>query len=144
MGFEKFRRPEPVTFVIEDGDFVVNLPTRWNRAYNRAWQEGLSKGATRQEDGTFVIGDINPTELQDKQMNAFLEHCLMEAPLSKDELAGEYYPLLEALFQHAVEEAERQEGVADAAIKKSLPSSNGKGDGKVKSISTEGSKAKAA
>lgn len=144
MAFENFRKPKPVTVEIDGGEFTIDLPTRWNRAYNKAWQSGLGKGMKREEDGSFTLGDVNPSELQDKQHDAFIAHCIVDSPLSPEELRDEYFPLLEALFDRCGELAETMEKEADEAVKKSFSSLSGSADGKVKSISTKSSKSKAA
>lgn len=144
MKFEAFRKPKPIAIEIEGEEFHVELPTRWNKAFTRAWQEKVAASMKVDEDGTIDRSNMLAADLQEAQMEAFADNCILTGPLPPAELKNEFYPLLETLYRRAEELGNELEKKADAAVGKSLPTSNGNEDGKVKSSSTTVSSIKAA
>lgn len=141
MGLEKFKKPEHVTFDIEGEKFIIDLPSRWNRRYVRGWQDRMAESVD--DDGKFRMKtSMAASQLMDYQHSSFAENCFIESPLTPEELIGDYYPLLETLFDAASEIVKEKEAAADALVGKLLPSSSGKPNGAAKSISTESSKVK--
>lgn len=143
--FESFKTPENVTVPIEGQNFILALPTRWNRAYTRSWQEAMAKDAKQDEStGTVTIDRVSVSALQEAQLNAFVRHCIIKSPVKAELLLTEYIPLLDILFKIAESKAEELEEHADDLVKKSLASSAGITNGEEKLPSTESSNLKAA
>ena len=143
MSLEAFRKPAPVTFKVEGEVFRAELPTRWNKPYARAWQTFLSENAEIDGEGNARVKNINPFELQDAQIKAFVEHCIIESPISKEDLLGDYVMLATALFDAAIGIANEEEDRAEALVGKLSPTLNGAAAGRVKSASTRSSRKQA-
>lgn len=143
--FESFKTPENVSVPIEGQTFVLALPTRWNRAYTRTWQEAMAKNSkTDESTGAVVMDRVSISALQEAQLGAFVQHCIVKSPIKVELLQTEYIPLLDILFKIAETKADELEEHADALVKKSLTSSDGSANGEEKSTSTENSSLKAA
>lgn len=147
LGMDKYKVPDQVILRLEgtEAQFLITLPTRWNKPYTREWQGYLAESATTDEDGTVRIGRVNPREMLDNQQQAFVKHCIMKYPdgLDAELMLGEYLPATEALFTVAQELANEEEARADALSKKPSTSSNGKDDGEANLVSIKSSKSKA-
>jgi hypothetical protein len=144
MNLDKYKKPAGVRFDVEGAVFLVELPTRWNKPYNRSWQEALSNMAEVAADGTVSMKGISPAKLTEAQLSAFVAHCIVEGPLPAEDLLGDYAPLTEALFAAAEKLANEAEASADALVGKLSPISPGGKNGAANSISTPSSKHKAA
>jgi hypothetical protein len=144
MGLEQFKKPDNICFEVDDQKFVFSLPTRWNKAYTRDWQSYLAANSKIDGEGKITIVGTSPSDLKDAQISAFLSHCYIDGPLTREQLGDEYYPLLDAVFEAASTMATDKEAETDNLVKKFSTSLNGKSDGKEKLISTISSSSKAA
>lgn len=125
MDFDRYRVPasarEGVDIALPgttDAVFRVRLPTRYNRAYMAAAQRALA--VKLGEDGRADLSAVDFVAWREARLAAFLDHCVIGIPegLTREGLAEEYRPGLEALFAAAEELAEAEEEAAEAAEKK--------------------------
>ena len=58
MGLEKFKKPELYNFEVEDSTFVIDLPTRWNKQYTRAWQSFIAERSTSDNETKQLVDNI--------------------------------------------------------------------------------------
>jgi hypothetical protein len=140
MNFEQFAEPGFVRFLLDDEEFVIRLPTRWNKPYMRAWQSFLTERTNFSADGKVSTEQFDPFELQEAQMDAFAKHCMVESSIDPMELKSKFPALFEAIFQTGLAEAEKEEARAEQAVGKLQIISSGKPSGKVKQASTKSSK----
>lgn len=138
-GLDKYKIPDQVRLQLAETDliFLVCLPTRWNKAYTREWQDYLSETATIDSEGKATLGKVNPGVMIEHQRIAFVNHCILEYPdeVTPEMLLGDYYPAMESLFAVAQQLATEEEARADALSKKLSTSSTGKPNGEAKSAS---------
>lgn len=137
MALADFKKPGTQQFTIEDAVFVVALPTRWNKQYTTAWQMALANESG--EDFKIKTGASSVVSMMGAQQKAFAEHCILESPLSTEELLGDYVPLLDILHEKANELARIEEERADTLGKKLLITSSGTANGKDRSNSMKNS-----
>jgi hypothetical protein len=106
---------EKITLPNTKVSFGVELPTQWNRPYNRAWQEAISENGAM-ENGTFVVKGLSAIAFQETQISAFINTCIKDMPegMTVELLAGDYYPAAETLFRIATELAGKLEERAKA------------------------------
>jgi hypothetical protein len=125
-GLEKLRMPEAVRMRLGEAEFLVTLPTRWNKGYHREWQSKLGE-KVKLVDGKADMSGLNPAEMMEYQLLAFVKHCIVEAPQGStpELLMSEYYPATEALFNEAKKLADEAEAQAEAAVGKSATTSPG-------------------
>lgn len=126
-GLAKYRLPASVHVGVwielpdaEGARFLVRLPTKYNRQYERAWKRALFDAATNvNPDGSPSLRGFDAGALDDAQVVAFVEHCIVECPegVTKEALTGEYWPAALALFKEAKRRADAEDGEADAAGK---------------------------
>lgn len=130
MDFERYRVPASVRegVVIElpgtsDAPFLVALPSEHNRAFSAAQQRALMSGGNVKldADGKPEFSGADFAAFREARIEAFVEHCLLQLPdgITKEQLRGEYYPGLLALFQRATDMAEDEAKTGEAATKKS-------------------------
>jgi hypothetical protein len=124
MDFERYRLPASVRegVVIElegtEAKFRVRLPSKYNREYQAAQQRGAK--LTLRADGKPDISKVDLLAWAAVRLEAFLEHCIVEMPkgMTREMLAGEYRPGLEALFERASEMADEEDAEAIETVKK--------------------------
>jgi hypothetical protein len=99
--------------------FRVRLPSHYNREYSAAAQRALSMKLTA--DGKPDLTTVDFLAWREARLAAFLEHCVIGFPdgLTRDDLADEYRPGLEALFERAEELANDEQVEAIETTKKS-------------------------
>lgn len=142
MSLAKYKKPDLVTFEVDGEKFIIDLPTRWNRVFTRHWQQAMTANATVNDEGKIQIDKSNPSAMLDAQQEGFVKYCIIESPLSEEQLLGEYLPLCEALFNAANRLADEEEARADALVGKLSDGLHGSGNGKDKMNSTKNSKGK--
>lgn len=101
------------------GKFLVKLPSRYNRGYTAAATRALA--VSLGEDGKADLSATDFVAWREARLDAFLDHCVVSMPegVTREMLAGEYRPALDALFNRAEELAEAEDGEAIEAVKKS-------------------------
>lgn len=130
MDLERYRVPASVRegVVIElpgtkDAVFRVALPSEHNRAFSAAQQSALmgKAGMTMGDDGKPDLTQVDFRKFQEARIEAFLQHCILDLPegLTREALAGEYWPALKALFDRACDLAKDEAASAAAVTKKS-------------------------
>ena len=125
MDFEKYRVPasarDGVDIELEGTSgavFRVRLPNHFNREYSAAAQRALA--VRMGQDGKPDLTQIDFVAWREARLDAFLQHCIVILPegLTKDQLADEFRPGLQALFERAEELANDEEAEAVEATKK--------------------------
>jgi hypothetical protein len=98
--------------------FRVRLPSKYNREYQHAHQRAVKMRVG--SDGKPDFTQTNVLEWQDARHEAFLDHCVVGMPegMTREKLAGEYRPALEALYAKASEMAEAEDDEAIETVKK--------------------------
>ncbi len=101
----------------------VALPSEHNRAFQAEQQRALV------DEGKVKLGEDNKPDFstvdfvawKEARIKAFLDICILQLPdgLTKEMLAGDYYPGLEALFEKATDLAADEAKAAAIATKKS-------------------------
>jgi hypothetical protein len=128
MDLERYRVPASVLEGVEielpgseDARFRVALPTESNRAFIAALQRQLVRRAAPAESGPPDFSVIDSLAFRDARIEAFREQCILEMPgeLTRDQLGGEFWPALAALYERANDLATDEEAGAKAAVKKS-------------------------
>jgi hypothetical protein len=117
QGLDAYKMPgrESITLPNTKVTFGIELPTQWNRPYNRAWQEAISENGAM-ENGSFVVKGLSAIAFQEAQISAFITHCVKDMPegMTAELLAGDYYPAAETLFRIATARASEVEERAKA------------------------------
>lgn len=101
------------------GKFLVKLPSRYNRAYTIAATRALA--VKLGEDGKADLSATDFVAWREARLDAFLDHCVVTIPegITREALAEEYRPALDALFEAAEELAEAEDAEAIETTKKS-------------------------
>lgn len=144
MALSDYKKPGLVSFQVEDAKFVVELPTRWNKAYTRFWQEALMDEEPVQQGKSVSATKRQAMVVVDAQREGFARCCIKESPLTVEELLGDYTPLLDAIHSAAEKLANEEEAKAETLVGKLLPTLSGSESGEDKSISTQNSEKRAA
>jgi hypothetical protein len=125
MSLDHYRLPASVREGVElelpeaPGEkFRVRLPSRYNREFQTAQQRAVAM--TFGDDFKPDLSRVDFFAWQEARHSAFLDHCVLEMPpgMTKEILAGDYRPALDALFELASELAEAEDDEAAATTKK--------------------------
>lgn len=125
MTFEAYRVPASAREGVEialpeapQAKFRVRLPSHYNRNYSVAAQRAMTVKIG--PDGKPDYSGVDFIAWREARLAAFLEHCVIEMPegITREGLADEYRPGLEALFERAEELASAEEGEAIESTKK--------------------------
>jgi len=129
MDFERYKVPKSVSEGVEielpgtkGAPFLVSLPSEHNRAFAAAKQRAMVAGGkvTLGEDGKPDFSKVDFIAFRDAQLEAFLVHCILKMPegITAEDLRGDYYPGLVALFDRASDMASDEEKAGAIATKK--------------------------
>jgi hypothetical protein len=125
VDFERYRLPASVRVGVlielegtEGAPFLVRLPSRYNREYTAAQQRAM--GVSMDEDFRPDFTKVDFVRWKEARLEAFLEHCVLEMPkgMTRELLATEYRPGLEALFDQASALADMEDEEAIEVTKK--------------------------
>jgi hypothetical protein len=125
MNLERYRVPasarEGVVIELDgttDAAFRVRLPSHYNRPYSLAAARALAMRMG--EDGKPDLTQVDFVAWREARLMAFLEHCIVDLPegLTREALADEFRPALQALFDRAEEMASDEEAEAIETTKK--------------------------
>lgn len=127
---ERWRTPTTAITIPDTGDtFRVLLPTKFNRAYQRAKDAAVAKIPGLTLDRLISIAEGRSSDvpmsavvaMKAGKLDAFLEHCIIEYPegLGPDDLAGDFFRMLSYLFERATALAELEDDKAEETAKKS-------------------------
>lgn len=129
MNLEKYRTPasawagEWIELPESDGArFLVKLPS----AANREWQREVLRmmvaaGVRADEEGNVDAKAVDPQQMvqyREKRLLAFAKLCVIEGPEGFDleQLTGEFWPALVALYDEAESRAEKEAQEAERAV----------------------------
>ena len=115
--------------------FLVRLPSQYNRAYSQAMFGSMEFDL----DSGGVKPKVDILDTKYAQQDAFINHCVvsMDGEPLPDNFINDYPSAVDELVEKAGDLAAAIERGVDDSVKKSQPSSTGKGSGQVKRSSTE-------
>ncbi len=118
-----------------DVEFLVKLPSRYNRGYTQAIYDGVS---FQLESGN-VVPTGNLVEMSFRQKDAFVAHCIvsMDRKPVPAGFADDYQDAVSELYDKAMQLANAMEEKVTASVKKLSASSNGAGSGQAEKSYTE-------
>lgn len=125
MDFEAYRVPASARLGVDielpgttGAVFRVKLPSRYNRDYSAAVQRAMAMRVD--ENGKPDLSSVDFVAWREARLAAFLDFCVIGYPegLTREALAEEYRPGLEALFERAEELAADEEAEAIESVKK--------------------------
>jgi hypothetical protein len=122
-----------VEIVLDDAPeviFIVKLPSMYNRAYTQALYSCMDISLT--SDGKVEAGTAGIMVAKYAQEEAFVDHCIvsMDGEKLPDDFIDEYPGAVEELIAKATDMATAIDEGVNESVKKSQPTSTGKGSGR--------------